>query len=58
MQVKGDAQARAQVSSIDTPITVQSSVSVQDPISINGKVTVDCKVGAKVEPTLLPMPME
>jgi len=56
VQVKGDVQARAQVSSIDTPVTVEGAVSVQDPVSINGKVTVDGKVGAKVKPTLLPMP--
>jgi len=58
VQVKGDVQARAQVSSIDTPVTVEGAVSVQDPVSINGKVTVDGKVGAKVKPTLLPMPMK
>ena len=52
MHVKGDVQARAQVSSIDTPVTVQ------DPISINGKVTEDGTVGAKVKPTLLPIPMK
>ena len=52
VQVKGDVMAKAQVSSIDTPVTVQ------DPISINGKVTVDGKVGAKVKPTLLPIPMK
>ncbi len=51
-------QARAQVSSIDTPVTVQGAVSVQDPISINGKVTEDGNVGAKVKPTLLPIPMK
>ena len=58
VQVKGAVQAKAQVSSIDTPVTVQGAVSVQDPVSINGKVTVDGKVGAKVKPTLLPMPMK
>ena len=62
VQVKGDVQARAQVSSIDTPVTVEGAVCVQDPVSINGKVTVDGKVdgkvGAKVKPTLLPMPMK
>jgi len=58
VQVQGDVQARAQVSSIDTPVTVEGAVSVQDPVSINGKVTVDGKVGAKVKPTLLPMPMK
>ncbi len=51
-------QARAQVSSIDTPVTVQGAVSVQEPVSINGKVTDDGKVGAKVKPTVLPMPMK
>ena len=58
VQVKGDVQARAQVSSIDTPVTVEGAVSVQDPVRINGKVTVDGKLGAKVKPTLLPMPMK
>ena len=58
VQVKGAVQAKAQVSSIETPVTVQGAVSVQDPVSINGKVTVDGKVGAKVKPTLLPMPMK
>ena len=62
VQVQGAVQARAQVSSIDTPVTVEGAVSVQDPVSINGKVTVDGKVdgkvGAKVKPTLLPMPMK
>ena len=58
VQVKGDVQARAQVSSIETPVTVQGEVSVKDPLSIKGKVTVDGKVGAKVKPTLLPMPMK
>ena len=58
VQVKGDVQARAQVSSIETPVTVQGEVSVKDPLSIKGKVTVDGKVGAKVKPTLLPMPIK
>ena len=56
--VKGDVQAKAQVTSIETPVTVQGEVSVKDPLSIKGKVTVDGKVGAKVKPTLLPMPMK
>jgi hypothetical protein len=56
--VKGDVQAKAQVSSIDTPVTIQGEVSVQDMVTIDGKVTVDGKVGAKVKPTLLPMPMK
>ena len=58
VQVKGDVQAKAQVSSIETPVTVQGEVSVKDPLSIKGKVTVDGKVGAKVKPTLLPMPIK
>ena len=56
--VKGDVQAKAQVSSIEMPVTVQGEVSVKDPLSIKGKVTVDGKVGAKVKPTLLPMPIK
>ena len=56
--VKGDVQAKAQVTSIETPVTVQGEVSVKDPLSIKGKVTVDGKVGAKVKPTLLPMPIK
>ena len=43
---------------IETPVTVQGEVSVKDPLSIKGKVTVDGKVGAKVKPTLLPMPIK
>ena len=58
VQVKGDVQAKAQVTSIETPVTVQGEVSVKDPLSIKGKVTVDGKVGAKVKPTLLPMPIK
>ena len=58
VQVKGDVQAKAQVTSIETPVTVQGEVSVKDPLSIKGKETVDGKVGAKVKPTLLPMPMK
>ena len=58
VQVKGDVQAKAQVTSIETPVTVQGEVSVKDPLSIKGKVTVDDKVGAKVKPTLLPMPIK
>jgi len=54
--VKGDVQAKAQVSSIDTPVTVQGDVSVQDKVTIDGKVHVDGNVGAKVKPTILPLP--
>ncbi len=48
-------QAKALVSAIDTPVTVQGEVSVQDKVTIDGKVTVDGKVGAKVKPTIRPL---
>ena len=54
--VKGDVQAKALVSSIDTPVIVQGEVSVQDKVTIDGKVTVDGKVGAKVKPSIFPLP--
>ena len=61
VRVKADAQ----VSGIDAPIKVTAAqplpvrgeVSVNDDVTIKGKVTVDGKVGAKVKPTLLPMPL-
>ena len=47
--VKGDVQAKAQVSSIDTPVTVQGDVSVQDKVTIDGKVHGGWKCGRQGE---------
>ena len=47
LQVKGDVQARAQVLSIDTPVTVEGAAFVQH----HGKVTMD----GKVKPTFFPI---
>ena len=53
---------KASVRSFDTPVQVSGAVSVNDTVNVNGKVdvggevTVQGNVGAKVKPTLLPLP--
>ena len=60
VQVGGEVQAN--VRSIETPVQVNAAVSVNETVNVNGKVNVGGKVsvegnvGAKVKPTLLPMP--
>ena len=55
-------EVRANVRSIETPVQVNAAVTVNETVTVNGKVnvggkvTVDGNVGAKVKPTLLPMP--
>ena len=61
VQVGGEVQAN--VRSIETPVQVNAAVSVNETVNVNGKVNVDVKltvegnVGAKVKPTLLPLPL-
>ena len=58
VQVGGDV--RANVRSIDTPVQMNDAVSVNETVNgkvnVGGKVTVHGNVGAKVKPTLLPLP--
>ena len=61
VQVGGEVQAN--VRSIETPVQVNAAVSVNETVNVNGKVnvggkvTVEGNVGAKVKPTLLPLPL-
>ena len=61
VQVGGEVQAN--VRSIETPVQVNAAVSVNETVNVNGKVNVGGKVsvegnvGAKVKPTLLPLPL-
>ena len=61
-QVQVAGEVKASVRSIDTPVQVSGAVSVNDTVNVNGKVdvggevTVQGNVGAKVKPTLLPLP--
>ena len=62
-QVQVDGDVKARVRSIDAPVEVKAAVSVNETVNVNGKVTVggkvtvDGNVGAKVKPTLLPLPL-
>ena len=62
VQVQVDGDVKARVRSIDAPVEVKAAVSVNETVNVNGKVTVggkvtvDGNVGAKVKPTLLPLP--
>ena len=55
-------EVSANVRSIETPVQVNAAVTVNETVNVNGKVnvggkvTVDGNVGAKVKPTLLPLP--
>jgi hypothetical protein len=53
-------EIRANVRSIETPVQVNAAVTVNETVNgkvnVGGKVTVDGNVGAKVKPTLLPLP--
>ena len=61
-QVQVGGEVKANVRSIATPVQVTGAVSVNDTVNVNGKVdvggevTVHGNVGAKVKPTLLPLP--
>ena len=61
-QVQVAGEVKASVRSIDTPVQVSGAVSVNDTVNVNGKVDVGGEVivqgnvGAKVKPTLLPLP--
>ena len=61
VQVGGEVKAN--VRSIETPVQVNAAVSVNETVNVNGKVnvggkvTVEGNVGAKVKPTLLPLPL-
>jgi predicted acyltransferase (DUF342 family) len=61
VQVGGEVQAN--VRSIETPVQVNAAVSVNETVNVHrkvnvgGKVTVEGNVGAKVKPTLLPLPL-
>ena len=63
VQVQVDGDVKARVRSIDAPVEVKAAVSVNETVNVNGKVTVggkvtvDGNVGAKVKPTLLPLPL-
>ena len=63
VQVQVDGDVKARVRSIDAPVDVKAAVSVNETVNVNGKVTVggkvtvDGNVGAKVKPTLLPLPL-
>jgi carbonic anhydrase/acetyltransferase-like protein (isoleucine patch superfamily) len=41
---------------VNAPIKVNETVNVIGKVNVGGKVTVDENVGAKVKPTLLPLP--
>ena len=61
-QVQVGGEVKANVRSIATPVQVTGAVSVNDTVNVKGKVdvggevTVQGNVGAKVKPTLLPLP--
>ena len=61
-QVQVGGEVKANVRSIETPVQVKAAVSVNETVNVNGKVnvggtvTVEGNVGAKVKPTLLPLP--
>ena len=61
-QVQVGGEVRANVRSFKTPVQVNAAVTVYVTVTVNGKVnvggkvTVDGNVGAKVKPTLLPLP--
>ena len=61
-QVQVAGEVKANVRSIETPVQVNAAVSMNETVNVNGKVnvggkvTVDGNVGAKVKPTLLPLP--
>ena len=62
-QVRVGGEVQANVRSIETPVQVNAAVSVNETVNVNGKVnvgvklTVEGNVGAKVKPTLLPLPL-
>ena len=62
-QVRVGGEVQANVRSIETPVQVNAAVSVNETVNVNGKVNVGGKVsvegnvGAKVKPTLLPLPL-
>ena len=62
-QVQVGEEVQANVRSIETPVQVNAAVSVNETVNVNGKVnvggkvTVEGNVGAKVKPTLLPLPL-
>ena len=62
-QVQVGGKVQANVRSIETPVQVNAAVSVNETVNVNGKVNgggkvaVEGNVGAKVKPTLLPLPL-
>jgi hypothetical protein len=66
-QVQVGGEVKANVRSIETPVqvnaavtvheTVNETVNVNGKVNVGGKVTVEGNVGAKVKPTLLPLPL-
>ena len=61
-QVQVGREVRSNFRSIESPVQVNAAVTVNEIVNVKGKVnvvgkvTVDGKVGAKVKPTMLPLP--